>query len=171
MGSTAGVYHNTNIVDSDKDSDNIRIIGSYPVINIMEKLLHGKTINTFVFCGKMPVSIMHQVGEQLHISISQRIPGKKLWVSLLLFLFLILLFTLGTSSLSENTVRRQKESLTQALNRDITYCYATTGRYPETLEAIKKDYGLIYDDSLFFVDYRTQGSNIYPEVTIIERGR
>ena len=94
----------------------------------------------------------------------QRIPGKKLWVSLLLFLFLILLFTLGTSSLSENTV-------TQALNRDITYCYATTGRYPETLEAIKKDYGLIYDDSLFFVDYRTQGSNIYPEVTIIERGR
>ena len=94
----------------------------------------------------------------------QRIPGKKLWVSLLLFLFLILLFTLGTSSLS-------KESLTQALNRDITYCYATTGRYPESLEAIKKDYGLIYDDSLFFVDYRTQGSNIYPEVTIIERGR
>lgn len=87
----------------------------------------------------------------------QRIPGKKLWVSLLLFLFLILLFTLGTSSLSENTVRRQKESLTQALNRDITYCYATTGRYPESLEDIKKDYGLIYDDSLFFVDYRTPG--------------
>ena len=101
----------------------------------------------------------------------QRIPGKKLWVSLLLFLFLILLFTLGTSSLSENTVRRQKESLTQALNRDITYCYATTGHYPESLENIKKDYGLIYDDFLFFVDYRTQGSNIYPEVTIIERGR
>ena len=79
-------------------------------------------------------------------------------------------YTWNFSSL-ENTVRRQKESLTQALNRDITYCYATTGRYPESLEAIKKDYGLIYDDSLFFVDYRTQGSNIYPEVTIIERGR
>ena len=72
----------------------------------------------------------------------QRTPGKKLWVSLLLFLFLILLFTLGTSSLSENTVRRQKESLTQALNQDITYCYATTGRDPDSLDAIKKDYGL-----------------------------
>ena len=67
-------------------------------------------------------------------------PEKKLWVSLLLFLFLILLFTLGTSSLSENTVRRQKESHL-ALNRDITYCYATTGRYPESLEAIKKTTG------------------------------
>ena len=101
----------------------------------------------------------------------QRKYGKKLWFSLFLFILLILLFSLGTSSLSENTVRRQKDSLTQALNRDITYCYATTGQYPESLEAIKKDYGLIYDDSLFFVDYRTQGSNIYPEVTIIERGR
>ena len=101
----------------------------------------------------------------------QRIPGKKLWVSLLLFLFLILLFTLRTSSLSEYGIHGQGKGLTQALNRDITYCYATTGHYPESLEDIKKDYGLIYDDSLFFVDYRTQGSNIYPEVTIIERGR
>ena len=96
---------------------------------------------------------------------------KKLWFSLLLFLLLVLLFTLGTSSLSKNTIRRQKDTLTQALNRDITYCYATTGHYPESLDAIKKDYGLIYDDSLFFVDYRIQGANIYPEVTIIERGR
>ena len=58
----------------------------------------------------------------------QRIPGKKLWVSLLLFLFLILLFTLGTSSLSENTVRRQKESLTQALNRVLSPEFAARAR-------------------------------------------
>ena len=51
----------------------------------------------------------------------QRKSGKKLWFSLFLFILLILLFSLGTSSLSENTVRRQKDSLTQALNRDITY--------------------------------------------------
>lgn len=71
----------------------------------------------------------------------QRIPGKKLWVSLLLFLFLILLFTLGTSSLSENTVRRQKESLTQALNRDITYCYATTVAIRKAWKLSKKTTG------------------------------
>ena len=47
----------------------------------------------------------------------QRKSGKKLWFSLFLFILLILLFSLGTSSLSENTVRRQKDSLTQALNR------------------------------------------------------
>lgn len=42
LGSTAGVHHDTNIIDSDKNSDNIRITGSYPAINIVEKLLEGK---------------------------------------------------------------------------------------------------------------------------------
>ena len=37
----------------------------------------------------------------------QRKSGKKLWFSLFLFILLILLFSLGTSSLSENTVCRQ----------------------------------------------------------------
>ena len=37
----------------------------------------------------------------------QRKSGKKLWFSLFLFILLILLFSLGTSSLSENSVRRQ----------------------------------------------------------------
>ena len=63
----------------------------------------------------------------------QRIPGKKLWVSLLLFLFLILLFTLGTSSLSENTVRRQKESLTQA--HDLTQASRRAGDVAELITA------------------------------------
>lgn len=94
-----------------------------------------------------------------------------LWFSLLLFLLVILCFSYAASSFSESTRKRQKESLTQALNRNILYCYATQGHYPESLEAIQRDYGLIYDDSLFFVDYKIQGSNIYPEVTILERGK
>lgn len=40
----------------------------------------------------------------------QRTPGKKLWVSLLLFLFLILLFTLGTSSLREYGPQTKRKS-------------------------------------------------------------
>ena len=49
----------------------------------------------------------------------QRTPGKKLWVSLLLFLFLILLFTLGTSSLSENTVRGSYDHRKGTINDEI----------------------------------------------------
>ena len=38
------------------------------------------------------------------------------------------------SHLSEDTVRRQKETLENALNRSITYCYAVEGAYPQSLD-------------------------------------
>ena len=66
--------------------------------------------------------------------------------------------------------RRQKESLENALMRSITYCYTIEGAYPESLDYLKEHYGLVYDEDLFFVDYRVSGSNILPDITVIERG-
>jgi hypothetical protein len=43
------------------------------------------------------------------------------------------------------------------------------GKYPESLDYLKEHYGLTYNEDLFFVDYRVSGSNILPDVTIIER--
>ncbi|MBR1635233.1 MAG: hypothetical protein IJ682_09270 [Lachnospiraceae bacterium] len=88
--------------------------------------------------------------------------------TLLLFTMVIVLFVVGTGSLSKGSTKRQKESLTDALSRDIVYCYATTGHYPESLEAIRSDYGLYYNEDLFYVDYQVRAQNIIPDVTIIE---
>ena len=41
---------------------------------------------------------------------------------------------------------------------------------PFALEELAARYGLTYDTSRFFVDYRVNGANLYPDVTIIERG-
>lgn len=54
--------------------------------------------------------------------------------------------------------------------RSITYCYTIEGAYPESLDYLKEHYGLVYDEDLFFVDYRVSGSNILPDITVIERG-
>lgn len=93
----------------------------------------------------------------------------KFLISLCAFLLILILFLQGISSLSESTVRRQKESLEDAIMHDITYCYTIEGSYPESLEYLKKNYGLTFDEDLFFVDYRVSGSNILPDVTVIER--
>ena len=82
----------------------------------------------------------------------------------------MLLFYQGIESLSSGSVRRQKESLENALNRSITYCYAVEGSYPESLEYLKEHYGITYDEDRFFVDYKIVGANILPDVTIIEKG-
>ena len=90
---------------------------------------------------------------------------------LFLLLCIGLIFFIAIGRTSDATIQKEQSALLQTLENGAVRTYALKGQYPESLEAIKKDYGLIYDDSLFFVDYRTQGSNIYPEVTIIERGR
>lgn len=89
--------------------------------------------------------------------------------SVCIFLLILFLFVQGISSFSESTRRRQKESLENAITRDITYCYAVEGAYPESLTYLKENYGLTYDEDLFFVDYHIAGSNIFPDITIIER--
>ena len=95
---------------------------------------------------------------------------RKFIISVCVFLLIVLLFYQGIESLSSGSVRRQKESLENALNRSITYCYAVEGSYPESPEYLKKHYGITYDEDRFFVDYKIVGANILPDVTIIEKG-
>lgn len=91
-------------------------------------------------------------------------------LSVCIFLVVLFIFLQGLSSLSDSTARRQKESLENAITRSITYCYTVEGAYPEDLDYIKDNYGLTYDEDAFFVDYQVAGSNILPDITIIEKG-
>lgn len=88
--------------------------------------------------------------------------------SLFLFAAVIVLFLWFLSTLSGTADSKEKASLENAISRDITYCYATEGAYPESLDYIKKNYGLVYDENKFFVDYTPRGENIFPDVTIIK---
>lgn len=90
-------------------------------------------------------------------------------LSVCIFLLILGMFIQGISSFSESTKRRQKESLENALTRDIVYCYTVEGAYPQSLDYIKDNYGLTYDEDMFFVDYHVSGTNIFPDITIIER--
>ena len=86
------------------------------------------------------------------------------------FALIMVLFLLSVNLASRGNTERQKESLLRALQRDVTYCYATTGRYPKNLDYVERVYGLSYDKDLFLVDYKITGSRIPPEITIIVKG-
>lgn len=95
---------------------------------------------------------------------------RKFILSFGVFLLIAGVFYQQIFSLSAGTQKRQRESLENALTRSIAYCYTVEGAYPESLEYLKEHYGLHYDENMFFVDYRVTGSNILPDVTIIEKG-
>lgn len=103
-----------------------------------------------------------------HARIKTKSALSGVWLSLGLFAIVFAIFIFGTVSLSAGSAKRQRESLENALTRDIVYCYATTGKYPESLSYIKDTYGLYYNDELFYVDYKIRGSNLFPDVTIID---
>ena len=91
-------------------------------------------------------------------------------VSILIFSLIFGVFLFSLEQFSKETVARQRESLEAALHQSVVYCYTLEGAYPVSLEYIKEHYGLTYNENLFFVDYRLQGANILPDITIIQKG-
>lgn len=95
---------------------------------------------------------------------------KSVIAAICIFAVLISVFIFGITSASEGSVKHQKETLINAINRTVTFAYATEGAYPESLNYIKENYGLLYNEDLFFVDYIPRGANLLPDITVIETG-
>ena len=93
---------------------------------------------------------------------------RSLWI-IGIFTAIFILLLVCIELVSKGDKQRQLQTLTDTINRDITYCYATTGRYPESLDYIKEEYSLTYDEDEFLVNYIITGSNTPPTVTITER--
>lgn len=94
-----------------------------------------------------------------------------LTVSITVFALVIVLLCGWIRDIRLGSLRRQREALELALNRSLMLCYCLEGAYPETLEELLEKYPLGFDHSIFTIDYRLQGSNILPEITILESGR
>lgn len=90
-------------------------------------------------------------------------------ISIFIFVAIFALFTSGISAASSRTGEEERETLEAALTRSITHCYAIEGQYPESLEYLKENYGLTYNEASFYIDYQPLGSDIMPDVTIINR--
>lgn len=92
------------------------------------------------------------------------------YLPILFFLAMLMFLIMGVSSVGNTTYQKQLESLETALNRSIVQCYAVEGIYPPSLYYMINNYGLTYDDSRFFIDYQAFSSNMYPDVTILQKG-
>ena len=90
---------------------------------------------------------------------------------LVFFLIIFAVFFYGIRTIDHTTHEKQLESLRNTIHQDIVHCYAVEGTYPPNLDYLKEHYGLTYDESSFFVDFTSIGSNIMPDVTIIEEGK
>lgn len=88
-------------------------------------------------------------------------------IHLVLCAALALIIALASRRISQDTRVQEQRGIEAAMEKDITSCYALEGAYPPDLQYLKDHYGLVYDESAFFVDYRPIAANIRPDYTVI----
>lgn len=63
-----------------------------------------------------------------------------------------------------------KQQLEDALRRTATACYAAEGIYPPNLNYMQEHYGIRIDEERYTVVYDVIGSNLMPDITVLEHG-
>ena len=85
------------------------------------------------------------------------------------FLLAMALVFGAVRGLREQGLRQQRQALEEALSKSLLLCYSLEGRYPATLEELLEKCPLAYDRERFVIDYRLQGGNLLPDITILEK--
>ena len=62
----------------------------------------------------------------------------------------------------------QTQFVTEAVHNAALTCYAVEGAYPTDLEYLRAHYGLAYDQDRYMVRYESYGSNLMPDISVIE---
>lgn len=91
-------------------------------------------------------------------------------VSAAVFAAMLLLFAVLLSSFSSKAQEEEQAVLIEALRRACVSCYAIEGRYPESLEYMKKHYGVAYNEEKYIVLYDVFASNVFPSIAVMVKG-
>ena len=86
---------------------------------------------------------------------------------------LVMLLVLGgvwllVTRVGKSSGNAQTQFVTEAVHNAALTCYAVEGAYPTSLEYLRKHYGLAYDQSRYLVRYDAFGSNLMPDISVIE---
>ena len=66
--------------------------------------------------------------------------------------------------------RAQTQFVRDAVRNAALTCYAVEGAYPESLEYLRSNYGLAYDEDRYRVNYDAFSDNLVPEIFVVEVG-
>ena len=82
----------------------------------------------------------------------------------------LLCFLAATANLTQGSAEEDKQHLEEVVRRAAVACYAAEGIYPPDLEYLQTHYGVQIDDRRYTVAYEIFGSNLMPDITVLERG-
>ena len=72
-------------------------------------------------------------------------------------------------NLNVDSGEQSRRQLEETLRRAAVACYAAQGAYPPDLDYIEEHWGVQIDRSRYAVFYQVEGSNLMPDITVLER--
>lgn len=90
-------------------------------------------------------------------------------IPLAIFAAMLAWFLLAIHSADSSAKQKELSALRATVENGVTICYATEGIYPESVEYLTENYGLIYDSDKYIIDYDRFADNIRPTVRVFER--
>lgn len=85
-------------------------------------------------------------------------------------LFLVLIW-IGLSNINKSTENLDIDRVKNSLDTALITCYSVEGRYPESVQYLRKNYGFTYDKNSYFITYDWQGDNVYPNIYVYRKGK
>lgn len=86
-----------------------------------------------------------------------------------IMVLIILCFATATDQLDADRTGEACRQLEIAIRRGCVACYAAEGYYPTTLDYLQEHYGIQVDEKRYTVFYEAFGSNLMPNITVLER--
>lgn len=90
-------------------------------------------------------------------------------VPLVIFAAMMAWFLLAMRNADSSAKQKELSALKSNVENGITMCYAVEGAYPESVEYLTENYGLVYDKDKYIIDYSRFADNIRPSVNVLER--
>lgn len=90
-------------------------------------------------------------------------------IRVMILMALLVLFLSALSNLDQGRQEQALLQLEESLRRASAACYAAEGFYPPSLKYLEEHYGLAIDEERYLVHYQVHGSNLMPDITVMEK--
>lgn len=87
----------------------------------------------------------------------------------LVIVAVVLFFFTALSNLDSGRTEEGRVQLEESLRKAAVACYAVEGIYPPELSYLEEHYGVQIDTDRYTVHYDIFGSNLMPDITVLER--
>ncbi len=88
-------------------------------------------------------------------------------LSIVFFIAIFGLFIGGIRSAEANSAAEEKRVLEESINKAVVSCYALEGAYPDSIEHLEENYGLVYYKDKYRILYSVFASNLMPEISVV----